>query len=105
MVDPYVREYPSPSGAYLVRTVDNEVKMSHWISAAVLLDAAGAELFDFGSSWSADTVRWIDDSHVELAMRHYPGDRDATLVVDVAARTAIANGSTLTFAELLRWMS
>ena len=104
MTDLYSAEHASPSGTYVVRTADNEVKMSHWIRSAVLLDAAGATLFDFGSNWSADEIRWIDDTHVAVELRRYPGDRSAKMIVDAASRTAVVDGSTLTFGELERWM-
>jgi hypothetical protein len=102
--NPYVAEHVSPSGAYAVRTADNEARMSHWIRSAVLVDATGGVLFDFGDRWSADTIRWIDDTHVALDLRRYPGDRSAQLVVDATSHTAVVDGATLTFAELARWM-
>jgi hypothetical protein len=105
--DPYVKTYPSPSGAWLVRTVANEMKMSHWVEQAVLLDASGAVLFDFGSSWSADTIRWIDADHVAVDLRRYPGDRSASLEVDVPKREITVFGetkATWSFEATARWM-
>jgi hypothetical protein len=104
--DPYVKRYPSPDGRHVVITADNEVKMSHWISSPVLVDAAGATLLDFGWSWSADQITWTDGDHVHLAMRHYPGDRSADVTLDVAARTVTnhADGSVMLFAEFRRWL-
>jgi hypothetical protein len=102
--DPYVTEHASPSGAYAVRTVDNEVRMSHWIRSAVLTDANGVPLFDFGDLWSADTIRWVDETHLAIDLRRYPGDRSAQMIVDAKSRTAVVGGVTLTFTELARWM-
>lgn len=78
--------------------------MSHWIRSAVLVEASGAQLFDFGEWWSADTIRWIDETRVALELRRYPGDRSANLIVDAANRRAVLEGVTLTFAELADWM-
>lgn len=104
MANPHLTEHVSPSGAYAVRTADNEVRMSHWIRAAVLVDGTGVLLFDFGDLWSADTVRWIDDTHVAIELRRYPGDRSAQLIVDATTQTAVVDGASLTFPELARWM-
>ncbi len=102
--NPYLTEVVSPSGAYAVRTADNEVRMSHWIRSAVLVDGTGAMLLDFGASWSADTIRWIDETHVAIDLRRYPGDRSARLIVDATTHTAVVDGATLTFTELARWL-
>ena len=100
----YVKRYPSPSGAYAVVTVDNEVKMSHWIAEPALVDADGKTLLDFGSSWSADRVTWVDAERVAIEMRHYPGDRDAVVTVDAGARTVEAAGRVLTFEAFQAWL-
>jgi hypothetical protein len=102
--NPYVKRYPSPNGAYAIVTVDNEVKMSHWISEPVLVDAAGQTLLDFGSSWSADRVTWIDANRVTIEMRHYPGDRDAVITIDAGARTVTVKADVLTFEAFQTWL-
>jgi hypothetical protein len=102
--NPYLREHASPSGAYVVLTAANEVRMSHWIVSAILVDASKADIFDFGDMWSADSIRWLDDRRVMLQLRHYPGDRSAEVTVDAEQRTATLNGAPLTLAELARWM-
>jgi hypothetical protein len=104
--NPYVKRYPSPSGAYAIVTVDNEVKMSHWISAPVLVDAENNTLLDLGSSWSADRVTWLDPQRVTIEMRHYPGDRDAIITIDAGARnvTLAVDGRVLTFEAFQSWL-
>jgi hypothetical protein len=103
--NPYVKRYPSASGAYAIVTVDNEVKMSHWISAPVLVDADAKTLLDFGSSWSADRVTWLDPDRVTIEMRHYPGDRDAVITIDAAAHTVtLADSRVLTFEAFQSWL-
>lgn len=104
--DPYVKRYPSPTGAHAVITVDNEVKMSHWISAPVLVDAHDEALLDFGGSWSADQITWLDADRVTIAMRHYPGDRDAIITIDLPARqvTVQADGRVLSFDAFRVWL-
>lgn len=102
-MDPYTHDYPSPTGGHVVKTADNEVKMSHWIRSAVLVEGA-TPIFDFGGSWSADDVSWLDATHVRLALRHYPGDRSAVIAIDVVARTATCNDAPMTFDELARWL-
>ena len=103
--DPYTKTYPSPSGAWIVTTCDNEVRMSHWIASAILKDASGATLIDFGAMWSADYVTWTDATHVALGMRHYPGDRSAEVSVDVVARIVVHDGKAMTFEEFTRWLA
>ena len=103
--NPYVKRYPSPTGAHAVVTVDNEVKMSHWISQPTLVDATDNTLLDFGSSWSADRVTWLDAARVEIAMRHYPGDRDAVVTIDVAAReVSLPDGRAMGFDAFRTWL-
>jgi hypothetical protein len=105
--DLYTATRPSPSGAYAIRIASNEMKMSHWVDSAVLVDASGKPLLDFGSLWSADSIEWLDDARVELKMRHYPGDRSVVLLVDAASRVVTVNGvpaRTWSFEETARWM-
>lgn len=101
-MDPYSTDYPSPTGAYVVKTVDNEVRMSHWIRSAELF-AGETSVIDFGSSWSADEVTW-DGDIVRLAMRHYPGDRSASIEISLITRRVVCNGTEMSIAELARWL-
>ena len=103
--NPYIKRYPSPTGAHAVVTIDNEVKMSHWISEPTLVDANDHALLEFTSSWSADRITWVDADRVEIAMRHYPGDRDAVITIDVHAGTVtLADGRILGFAAFRTWL-
>jgi len=103
--NPYIKRYPSPTGAHAVVTVDNEVKMSHWISEPTLVDANDQAVLEFTSSWSADEITWLDAGHVKLAMRHYPGDRDAVVTIDIAARTVtLGDGRVLDFTAFRAWL-
>jgi hypothetical protein len=103
--NPYVKRYPSPTGAHAIVTVDNEVKMSHWISELTLVDANDHTLLEFGSSWSADRITWLDAGHVTIAMRHYPGDRDAVVTIDIQARrVTLADGRMLAFDAFRSWL-
>jgi hypothetical protein len=73
----YQKAVPSPDGRYLVLTTSDEVRMSHWIDFAQLVDArTGRVIADVGStSWSASQIAWsADGAHVELEARRYPGD-------------------------------
>ncbi|MFT3698283.1 MAG: hypothetical protein QM831_34390 [Kofleriaceae bacterium] len=108
--DPYTHKYPCPTGAFVVITVANEAKMSHWIETTVIESSAGDKLLDFGRSWSTDNSSWIDDAKVRLQMRRYPGDRSMIALVDCAAQTItiesetppVRSGQTLSFHEFLR---
>lgn len=103
--NPYVKRYPSPTGAHAIVTVDNEVKMSHWISAPTLVDANDHALLEFGSSWSAERITWLDAGRVEIAMRHYPGDRDAVVTIDVAGQqVTLPDGRALGFDAFRTWL-
>ena len=103
--NPYIKRYPSPTGAHAVVTVDNEVKMSHWISEPTLVDANDNAVLEFTSSWSADQITWLDAEHVKIAMRHYPGDRDAVITIDLAARTVtLGDRSVLSFDAFRAWL-
>lgn len=103
--NPYIKRYPSPTGAHAIVTVDNEMKMSHWVSAPTLVDANDEAVLEFGSSWSADQITWLDAGHVKIAMRHYPGDRDAVITIDIAAReVTLADGRVLSFDAFRTWL-
>ncbi|HEY6036291.1 MAG TPA: hypothetical protein VIV58_18570 [Kofleriaceae bacterium] len=103
--NPYIKRYPSPTGAHAIVTVDNEVKMSHWISEPTLVDANDHALLEFGSSWSAERIAWLDAGRVEIAMRHYPGDRDAVVTIEIAARqVTLADGRVLGFDAFRTWL-
>jgi hypothetical protein len=91
-LDIYTKSHPSPSCAYVVRTSSNEIGNSHWVDSATLLDDAGRTLLAFGPLWHTDAVRWLDDTRVALELRHYPGDRSASLEVDVAKRAVLVFG-------------
>jgi hypothetical protein len=75
----YQKTFASPDGRYFILTTADEMRMSHWVESAQLVEAGSDRiLVDIGSrSWSADSVTWAEDStQVELEVRCYPGDCD-----------------------------
>jgi hypothetical protein len=89
---------PSPDGAYTIFLVPIEMKMSHWLAQPLIIETEMSRtLFDLtDTSWSADAVRWSDDSaRVALDMRRYPGDAPGlTATIDLYTRTAAIASST-----------
>ena len=84
--------------------------MSHWIDQPYLFrvrdDVCLFDLTDDG--WSAWTVRWLDDSTVELFMRKYPGQIECTLILNTSMNQAQAvsrNASVAgTFSAVKDWV-
>ena len=104
--------HPSPDGRYALLTTSEEVRMSHWLEIAQLVDvAADRVVLDIGSrSWSADSFSWSPDSAVvELGMRRYPGNHDGLRVRVFPDRSRAELHSTegvveLAFADLVAAM-
>ena len=84
--------------------------MSHWIDQPALIRVSDDVcLFTVNDgNWSAWTVRWLDDSTVELFMRKYPDQPACTLQLNVLTNQAKAVGRsksiTDTFSRVQEWI-
>ena len=84
--------------------------MSHWIDQPFLIRVSdNVCLFDLDSEvWSACTVRWLDDSVVELSVRKYPGLIDCTVELNLSTNQAFAtsgiNSVAGTFWAVREWI-
>ena len=103
---------PAPDGAYTVFLVPVEMKMSHRLAQPLIIETAtNRTVLDLtDTSWSADAVRWSDDSvRVTLDMRRYPGDAPGlTATIDLHMETAAiasaAESVTVPLGQLARWL-
>ncbi len=100
----------SPNGQYNVSFSSYEVSMSHWIDQPYLIRVADDVcLFMLNAdSWSAWTVRWLDNSTVELFMRKYPGQLGCTIELNTDTQQAQAVSRTAsvagTFSAVKDWV-
>jgi hypothetical protein len=103
---------PSPDGVYTVLLVPVEMRMSHWLAQPWIVDTATNQtILDLTATlWSADTVRWADDSaRVTLAMRRYPGDAPGvTVAIDLRTGMAMfdspVESATVALSRLSQWL-
>lgn len=100
----------SPEGQYKVSFSSYEVRMSHWIDQPYLIRVSdNVRLFALDADgWSAWTVRWLDDSTVELLMRKYPGQVECTVELNAGTNQAQAVSRTAsvagTFSAVKDWV-
>lgn len=82
----------SPDHKYKVSFSSYEVRMSHLIDQPYLIRVSDDVcLFALDADgWSAWTVRWLDDSTVELLMRKYPGQIECTIELNTNTNHALA---------------
>jgi len=103
---------PSPNGTYTVFLMPIEMRMSHWLEQPLIVETAtNRTILDLtGILWSADMVRWSDDSaRVTLAMRRYPGDAPgATVTIDLRTGMAMIDSpvesATVALSRLSQWL-
>jgi hypothetical protein len=69
------QSFPSPDGRYRLEIASEEVKMSHWIDQATVLDPSGQKLWSSEFPWSLTSHHWGKGGALELELRKYPGDR------------------------------
>lgn len=69
-------KYPSPTGKYHFQIAPWEARMSLWIESPALLKAKNDEvIFTFDNpNWSLDSAEWLNEEHVKMTLRRYPGD-------------------------------
>ncbi len=80
----------SPDGKYKVVFSSFEMRMSHWVDNPILIEVAtNEELYSLGGMFSADSVKWSEDSrYVTMSIREYPGRKKGfTVVFDVQTQT------------------
>ena len=100
----------SPDLQHKVSFGSYEISMSHWIDQPYLIRISDdACLFDLSEeAWSASTVRWFNDSTVELYLRKYPGLIDCTLVLNILTNQAEVvsrtNSVAGTFSAVNEWI-
>jgi hypothetical protein len=88
------------------------MRMSHWLAQPLIVETVTSRtILDLTSTqWSADTVRWADDSaRVTLAMRRYPGDAPGvTVTIDLRAAVAtidsLMESATVPLIQLSQWL-
>ena len=82
----------SPNRHYKLSFDSYEIRMSHWIGQPSLIRVRdNVCLFSLNADgWSAYSVRWSDDSTVELTMRKYPGLLACTVELNIGTNEANA---------------
>ncbi len=81
----------SPGHSYKVSFNCYEVRMSHWIEQPHLIRVSDNQpLFSLnGASWSAFTVKWLDDETLTMRVAKYPG----RVVLDLTLNVGLDQGS------------
>ncbi|QQS28106.1 MAG: hypothetical protein IPM47_14685 [Sphingobacteriales bacterium] len=81
----------SPDGKYKVVFSSFEMRMSHWVDNPIVIKVATNEVvYELGGLYSADTVKWSEDSRfVTMSIREYPGRKKGfTIIFDVQTETS-----------------
>jgi hypothetical protein len=87
-----IQQIDSPDQQYYLLLTNNEMRMSHWVTSAVLWERATQRLLlQIGDGlWSSEQIAWSADSHVvTVGLRRYPGDAPG-LVLDIYPEQQIA---------------
>ncbi|MVM30519.1 hypothetical protein GO755_10785 [Spirosoma sp. HMF4905] len=105
-----MEELFSPDKQYKVSFGSMEIRMSHWVDQPYLVRISDNKtLFGLEHLWSADDVRWLDESTVTMNLRLYPGLLGCAVTLNVALNQGEVSGQagnfTGTLPEVVAWIN
>ncbi|WP_420147520.1 hypothetical protein [Spirosoma sp.] len=109
-----MKDSTSPDGTYQIQFEMAEIRMSHWIYKPFIYRTHDhVLLFDLQDDvWSADEIKWLTDSIVQIEARRYPGTLSCQMTLDLERGTGKATRSTAqtsvhfdgTLSEIRNWV-